>query len=84
MPIQPPCDDSLQIQFDRTYITAQEISLGIGITPPALYHAIRREKFPAPVVRIPGCRVWLWLRDETFEPINSWHHKRQTRNIKKL
>lgn len=60
--------------FERRYMTTLDIRTLIGVTTPAVHAAVRAARIPAPTVRVPGAKVWLWVRTaELTAALAAWH-----------
>lgn len=66
-----------QQEFDKRYISSQEICEYLEVSRVALFKAIDTDRFPKAHVCVGGGRgVHLWLRELVRETLVGWKNKR--------
>lgn len=68
---QPVKPNPAQERFDRTYITATEISKLMGVSRPAVLRAKQRGFLPEPV-HVGDMMVTIWEREAIQPALDAW------------
>lgn len=68
---QPDKPNLAQQRFDRTYITATEISREMGVSRPAVLRAKQRGFLPDPI-HVGDQHVTIWEREAVQPALDAW------------
>ena len=60
-----------QEEFEANYITSAELCERLGISKQMLLNGNKNGYLPEPV-KVSGSQLFIWVRSETIELVNSW------------
>lgn len=69
---------TLQEEFDKKYIAANEIIEMMSVTRVAVLYARKRGILPEPII-VPGSKTHLWIRDDVKKNLEAWKMSLQAR-----